>query len=96
MGREPFSLGLMLAAHRGTFVFTPLRHERPLGWSSRPSASCTAMPMPYRAEPSESEWLLGMEPTRSTRGHRAGPLNDEHASPDAARRVAAANPSALS
>src|SRR5207245_10235950 len=36
MGREAFSLGVMLAAHRAglPFVFTPLRHERPLGWNS--------------------------------------------------------------
>lgn len=36
MGRESFSLGLMLAAHRAglPFVFTPLRHQRLLGWNS--------------------------------------------------------------
>jgi glycosyltransferase involved in cell wall biosynthesis len=36
MGREAFSLGVMLAAHRAgkPFVFTALRHERPLGWNS--------------------------------------------------------------
>ncbi|OLB92117.1 MAG: hypothetical protein AUI15_21640 [Actinobacteria bacterium 13_2_20CM_2_66_6] len=36
MGREAFSLGLLLATRRagGRFVFTPLWHQRPLGWSS--------------------------------------------------------------
>jgi glycosyltransferase involved in cell wall biosynthesis len=36
MGREAFSAGLLLAAEKAglPFVFTPLRHERPLGWSS--------------------------------------------------------------
>src|SRR5260370_8186402 len=36
MGREAFSFGLMLAAHNAgrPFVFTPLRHKRPLGWNS--------------------------------------------------------------
>lgn len=36
MGREAFSVGAMLATHKAglPFVFTPLRHERPLGWNS--------------------------------------------------------------
>jgi len=36
MGREAFSLGLLLATRRagGRFVFTPLWHQRPFGWSS--------------------------------------------------------------
>lgn len=36
MGREAFSLGAMLAAKTAglPFVFTALRHERPLGWNS--------------------------------------------------------------
>ncbi len=36
MGREAFSIGVLEATRRAgiPFVFTPLRHERPLGWSS--------------------------------------------------------------
>ena len=36
MGREAFSAGLLIASRRAgmPFVFTPLRHQRPLGWSS--------------------------------------------------------------
>jgi glycosyltransferase involved in cell wall biosynthesis len=36
MGREAWSLAFLVAARRAglPFVFTPLRHQRPLGWSS--------------------------------------------------------------
>jgi glycosyltransferase involved in cell wall biosynthesis len=99
MGREAFSLGLMLAAKRAgkPFVFTPLRHERPLGWSSpafrelyRDADAVIALSR------TEAEWLIahGARPERlSVIG--AGPLNDEHATPEAARRVVGRDPFVL-
>jgi glycosyltransferase involved in cell wall biosynthesis len=91
MGREAFSLGLMLAAKRAgkPFVFTPLRHERPLGWNSpafrrlyRESDAVIAL---TRAE---AEWLVRLG-ARRERVHviGAGPLSDPSVSPDAARRL---------
>jgi glycosyltransferase involved in cell wall biosynthesis len=99
MGREPFSLGLMLAAHRAgkPFVFTPLRHQRPLGWSSpafrelyRDADAVIALSR------TEAEWLQ----TRGARPDRlsvigAGPLNDEHATPEPARQVVGRDPFVL-
>jgi glycosyltransferase involved in cell wall biosynthesis len=99
MGREPFSLGLMLAAHRAgrPFVFTPLRHERLLGWSSpafrelyRDADAVIALSQ------TEAEWLIahGANPERlSVIG--AGPLNDEDATPEPARRVVGRDPFVL-
>ena len=99
MGREAFSLGLMLASRRSgkPFVFTPLRHERPLGWSS------PAFRQLYRdadaviaLSQTEADWLIahGARPDRlSVIG--AGPLNDEHATPEAARRAVGRDPFVL-
>jgi glycosyltransferase involved in cell wall biosynthesis len=99
MGREAFSLGLMEAAARtGTpFVFTPLRHERPLGWSS------TAFREIYgRADAvialsrTEADWLVahGARPER-TSVIGAGPLNDGDASPEPARQAVGPEPFVL-
>jgi len=91
MGREAFSLGLMIATHKAglPFVFTPLRHERPLGWSS------PAFQQLYLESDAvialtrtEADWLIA----HGARAERvsvigAGPLSDAGASPDAARRL---------
>jgi glycosyltransferase involved in cell wall biosynthesis len=91
MGREAFSAGLLEACQAaGTpFVFTPLRHQRPLGWNS---AAFRAL---YRGADAvialtrhEADWLIarGARPDRiSVIG--AGPLSDGAATPDAARRL---------
>jgi glycosyltransferase involved in cell wall biosynthesis len=91
MGREAFSLGLLLAAARAStpFVFTPLRHARPLGWSSpafvelyRRSDAVIALTR------SEAKWLIahGARPdTVSVIG--GGPLNDPGASAAPARKL---------
>jgi len=91
MGREAFSLGALLASRRvgRPFVFTPLRHERPLGWSSpafrqlyRQSDAVIALTR------SEAQWLIdhGAPPERvSVIG--AGPLNDPSTSPEPAQRL---------
>jgi glycosyltransferase involved in cell wall biosynthesis len=90
MGREAFSAGLMIAAEEAgkPFVFTPLRHERPLGWSS------PAFRRLYREADAvialthgEAEWLAA----RGAIQHRLhviglGPQNDPDASPELARR----------
>lgn len=91
MGREAFSLGLMLAAHRTgrPFVFTPLRHQRPLGWNS------PAFRTLYRSadaivalSAAESEWLVARgAPRERTHIIGIGPLCDPEASPEAARRL---------
>lgn len=91
MGREAFSLGALLAARRLRlpFVFTPLRHERPLGWNSpafrtlyRESDAVVAL------TEGERRWLIsqGAFPDR-THVIGLGPSNDPHASPDAARAL---------
>lgn len=91
MGREAFSLGLMGAAHRARlpFVFTPLRHERPLGWNSpafrelyHSAAAVIALTN------SEARWLIGRG-ARPDRTHviGLGPTNDPSASPAAAREM---------
>jgi glycosyltransferase involved in cell wall biosynthesis len=91
MGREAFSAGLLEAcALAGTpFVFTPLRHQRPLGWSS------PAFRALYRGANAvialtrhEADWLMarGARPDRiSVIG--AGPLSDATATPETARRL---------
>ena len=99
MGREPFSLGLMLAAKRTgkPFVFTPLRHERPLGWSSPAFRELYQQADAVIAlSQTEAEWLIahGARPERlSVIG--AGPLNDEHATPEPARGVVGRDPFVL-
>jgi glycosyltransferase involved in cell wall biosynthesis len=85
MGREAFSLGVMLAARqaRKPFVFTPLRHERPLGWSS------PAFRMLYRQADAvialtegEATWLERQgAPRQRLHVIGIGPLNDPGASP---------------
>ena len=91
MGREAFSFGLMEAAASAgvPFVFTPLRHERPLGWSSgafrRIYRGADALIALTRAE---ADWLISHGARRervSVIG--AGPLSDGRVPPDAARRV---------
>ena len=91
MGREAFSFGLMEAAASAgvPFVFTPLRHERPLGWSSgafrRIYRGADALIALTRAE---ADWLIAHGARRervSVIG--AGPLSDGRVPPDAARRV---------
>lgn len=91
MGREAFSLGLMLAAHRAgrPFLFTPLRHQRPLGWSS------PAFVELYRSADrlialtqDESRWLQAHgAPADRIRVIGVGPLSDPAASPEAARKL---------
>lgn len=88
MGREAFSVAVMLAAQRAglPFVFTPLRHERPLGWNS------PAFRKLYREADAlialtqrEAKWLAS-QGARPERVHviGIGPMNDATASPDAA------------
>lgn len=91
MGREAFSLGVLMASRRLglPFVFTPLRHERPLGWNS------PAFRTIYRVADAvialsdvEKRWLLrqGARPER-THVIGLGPSNDPRASADAAREL---------
>ena len=85
MAREAFSLGVMLAARqaRKPFVFTPLRHERPLGWNS------PAFRMLYRQADAvialtegEAAWLERQgAPRQRLHVIGIGPLNDPGASP---------------
>ena len=89
MGREAFSLAFLLAAlrHGKPFVFTPLRHQRPLGWNSpafqelyRRASAVIALSQ------AEGDWLVrqGVPESRlSIIG--AGPLSDESATPELAR-----------
>lgn len=85
MGREALSLGVMLAARRAhlPFVFTALRHERPLGWNS------PAFRTIYRSSDAiialtrgEAAWLEAQGAPRE-RIHviGIGPMNDPEASP---------------
>ncbi len=89
MGREAFSAGLLIATRKSgaPFVFTPLRHERPLGWSSpafrrlyRESDAVVALTA------GEAEWVIARG-ARRDRVHviGLGPQNDRDASPAAAR-----------
>src|SRR5947209_10542830 len=88
MGREAFSLGALLASRRLglPFVFTPLRHERPLGWNS------PAFRTLYREADAvvaltegEAAWLESQGASRG-RVHviGIGPMNDPRATPDLA------------
>lgn len=91
MGREAFSLGLMLAAHQAgiPFSFTPLRHDRPLGWTS------PAFVELYRGAnrvvaltSNEADWLVAHgAPRDRVRIIPVGPLSDLHTTPDLARRT---------
>jgi len=91
MGREAYSVGAMLAARRAglPFVFTPLRHQRPLGWNS------PAFRRLYREADAvialtrgEATWLHSQGAPRE-RLHviGIGPLNDPGATPELARRA---------
>lgn len=91
MGREAFSLGLLLAAHRARmpFVFTPLRHARPFGWSSPAFRE-----LYHRSDAvialtrSEAQWLVEHGARRETVSViGAGPLNDPDVSAQPARQV---------
>jgi len=85
MGREAFSLGVMRAAHNAgkPFVFTPLRHERPLGWNSpafrtiyRQAEAVIAM------TEGEAAWLERRgAPRQRLHVIGIGPQNDPAASP---------------
>jgi glycosyltransferase involved in cell wall biosynthesis len=99
MAREAFSIGLLEATRRagGRFVFTPLRHRRPLGWSS------PAFRRLYREADAlialtegEKRWLVG-KGARADRVHviGLGPQNDPGASPEAGRRIAGDRPFVL-
>lgn len=85
MGREAYSVAWLRAAKkRGLpFVFTPLRHERPLGWSSPAFRTLYAESDAVIAlTAGEAEWLAG----RGAPRHRLhvvglGPQNDPEASP---------------
>ncbi len=91
MGREAFSLGLLLATRRagGRFVFTPLWHQRPLGWSSpafvelyRSADRVVAMTN------TEADWLVAHGAPRSNvRVIPIGPMNDPEASAAPAREL---------
>ncbi len=91
MGREAFSLGLLLAARRAgsRFVFTPLWHQRPLGWNSPAFVELYATADRLVAlTHMESQWLVAHgAPAENVRVIPIGPLNDPTASPEAARRV---------
>ena len=94
MGREPYSLGLMRAAHRRgiPFVFTPLRHRRPLGWSSpafrelyRRSDAVVALTR------TEAAWLVAHGArAESVSVIGAGPLSDPSATAALARQAVGA------
>ncbi|HEY9288216.1 MAG TPA: glycosyltransferase family 4 protein, partial [Candidatus Dormibacteraeota bacterium] len=91
MGREAFSLGLMLATHRlgEKFLFVPLAHQRPLGWNS------PAFRQLYRESDRvialtqhEADWLARQgAPRERLRVIGIGPLSDPSASPAAARQL---------
>ena len=99
MAREAFSVGLLEATRRegGRFVFTPLRHQRPLGWSSptfrrlyREADALVAL------TEGEKRWLV----EKGARADRVrviglGPQNDPEASPEAGRRLAGERPFVL-
>jgi glycosyltransferase involved in cell wall biosynthesis len=91
MGREAFSLGLLLATRRagGRFVFTPLWHQRPLGWNSpaflelyRCADRLVAMTH------TEADWLQAQgAPSDRLRVIPIGPMNDPAASAEPARQL---------
>ena len=99
MAREAFSVALLEAAHRQgrRFVFTPLRHQRPLGWSS------PAFRRLYRESDAlialthgEKRWLIGKgAPADRVHVIGLGPQNDPAVSPEAGRRLAGERPFVL-
>jgi glycosyltransferase involved in cell wall biosynthesis len=94
MGREAFSLALMIAAQKVgvPFVFTPLRHERPFGWNS------PAFGELYRCASAvialsrvEADWLIkNGAPASRVSVIGGGPLSDPNATPYPARKVVGA------
>ena len=90
MGREAFSSGFLIAAHkrRLPFVFTPLRHKRPLGWNSPAFRRLYAQSDAVVAlTHGEADWLASQGAERS-RLHviGLGPQNDPTATPELARQ----------
>ena len=90
MGREAFSSGFFIAAkkRRLPFVFTPLRHKRPMGWNSpafrRLYAESDAV---IALTNGEADWLASQGASRSRlRVIGIGPQNDPAATPDQARQ----------
>ncbi|MHB8590010.1 MAG: glycosyltransferase family 4 protein [Candidatus Dormibacteraceae bacterium] len=96
MGREAFSYGAMLAVHRAglPFVFTPLRHQRPLGWNS------PAFRTLYRRSDAvialtegEAAWLESQgAPRQRLHVIGIGPQNDPEASPTPAMEALGGHP----
>jgi glycosyltransferase involved in cell wall biosynthesis len=96
MGREAFSLGVMLAAHQARlpFVFTPLRHQRPLGWNSPAFRALYSQAEAVIAlTAGEAKWLTG-QGARTSRVHviGLGPQNDPGASPEPAYHALGGRP----
>lgn len=90
MGREAFSAGFFIAAQkrRLPFVFTPLRHKRPLGWNSPAFRRLYAQSDAVIAlTKGEADWLASQGAPRS-RLHviGIGPQNDAAATPELARQ----------
>ncbi len=91
MGREAFSAAFMIAAKKRqrAFVFTPLRHERPLGWTSPAFRRLYAQSDAVVAlTKGEADWLAA-HGARRDRLHviGLGPQNDPEAPPTIAREV---------
>jgi glycosyltransferase involved in cell wall biosynthesis len=88
MGREAFSMGAMLATHGAgvPFVFTPLRHERPMGWNSPAFRSLYRQAEAVIAlTEGEAAWLERQgAPKQRLHVIGIGPQNDPAASPDIA------------
>ena len=90
MGREAFSAGFLIAARRRRlpFVFTPLRHKRPLGWNSPAFRRLYAQSDAVIAlTQGEADWLASQGAPRS-RIHviGLGPQNDPAATPELAHQ----------
>jgi len=90
MGREAFSAGFQRAARKRSlpFVFTPLRHKRPLGWNSPAFRRLYAQSDAVIAlTQGEADWLASQGAPRS-RLHviGLGPQNDPEATPELARQ----------
>jgi glycosyltransferase involved in cell wall biosynthesis len=99
MGREAWSLAFMLAAHRRglPFVFTPLRHQRPLGWNSpafrRLYAEAEAV---IALTEQEAAWLQRQgAPEDRVHVIGMGPLNDPRAPLEPALRAVGGRPFVL-
>ena len=90
MGREAFSLGLMIATKRAglPFVFTPLRHRRPFGWSSPAFQQLYGQSdVVIALTRTEADWLIAHgAPRERVCVIGAGPLSDATATAEAARR----------